>query len=147
MTDLEKVRQWLGTYPGVAAALEFEVDYFDVAPTSNSIAPGGLVEISRKEDILGNVTVENQYNFALYFVMLKAPGDDAGAKLNADLLLDLQRWVQEQSVRRLIPTFGDDPRSERVKAQNGAIIEASSEGVALYMVQLSIQFKKFYEVI
>ena len=146
MTDLERVRQWLGTYPGTAAALEFKVDYFDKAPDSHSIAPSGLVEVSRSEDILGNVTAENQYNFALYFVMAKDPGDDAGAKLNADLLLDLQRWVQEQSVRHLVPVFGDDPKSETIKAQNGAIIEASPEGVALYMVLLSINFIKHYEV-
>lgn len=147
MTDLERVRQWLGTYPGTAAALEFKVDYFDKAPDSLSIAPSGLVEISRSEDILGNVTVENQYNFALYFVMAKDPGDDDGAKFNADLLLDLQRWVQEQSVRHLVPVFGDEPKKEAVKAQNGAIIEASSRGVAIYMVLLSINFIKHYEVI
>lgn len=147
MTDLERVRQWLGEYPGAAAVLDFKVDYFDEAPTSNSIAPSGLVEVSRKEDILGNVTVENQYNFALYFAMFKAPRDDDGAKLNADLLLDLQMWVQEQSIRRLVPVFGDEPNRETIKAQNGAIIEASPEGVAVYMVQLSINFIKHYEVI
>ena len=78
---------------------------------------------------------------------LKSPGDDADATENADLLMDFQNWVQEQSVRRLVPVFGDDPKSETIKAQNGAIIEASPEGVALYMVQLSINFIKHYEVI
>ena len=147
MTDLEKVRTWLGTYPGIQAMLSLKVDYFDADPANGSIAPGGLVEISRTEDILGNVTVENQYNFALYFMLLKSPGDDADATENADLLMDFQSWVQEQSVRRLAPVFGDDPKRETVKAQNGAIIEASPEGVALYMVQLSINFIKHYEVI
>ena len=147
MTDLERVRQWLGAYPGTAAMLELKVDYFEPNPSNGSIAPGGLVEISRKEDILGNVTVENQYNFALYFLMCKSPGDDEGAKRNADLLMDFQTWVQGQSVRRLVPVFGDEPTKETVKAQNGTIIEASSEGVALYMVQLAINFIKHYEVI
>ncbi|MBQ7344572.1 MAG: hypothetical protein IJW45_00730 [Oscillospiraceae bacterium] len=147
MTDaLEKLRQWLQTYPRIAAMRSLKVDYFEPDPDNGSLAPTGLVEISRTEDILGNVTVENQYNFALYFVLAKAPGDDVGATANAKLLLDLQNWVQEQSIRHLVPVFGDDPRRETVKAQNGAIWEADGDGIARYMVQLSINFIKHYEV-
>ena len=61
--------------------------------------------------------------------------------------MGLQQWVQEQSVRKLAPTFGDEPATERILAQNGALYDASEEGTATYIVQLTINFKKFYEVI
>lgn len=142
MTDLEKVRQWLGTYPGIIPMKGLKVDYFSPNPDNGSIDPSGLVEVSRTENILGNVTVENQYNFALYFVLLKAPEDDVGATENADLIMDFQRWVQEQSVRHLVPTFGDEPTTERIQAQNGALYATDEEGTATYTVQLTINFKK-----
>lgn len=147
MTDLEKIKNWLNTYPPIRQLKGLRVDYYGEQPDNSSIAPAGLVEISRTEDILGNVTVENQYNFGIYYVLEKAPEDDPGATENAAWLMEFQRWVQEQSIRKLVPTFGDDPRSEVIKAQNGAIDYASPDGVAIYMVQLSINFKKIYEVI
>lgn len=146
MSDLEKIRQWLLTYPGIGRLQGLKVDYYSAQPDNGSIDPSGLIEISRKEDILGNTTVENQYNFALYFVLAKAPEDDEGAVENADWIMDFQRWVQEQSIRRLAPTFGDEPKSETIKAQNGKVEAADEEGTGIYMVQLSINFTKIYEV-
>ena len=43
-------------------------------------------------------------------------------------------------------TFGDDPDAETIKAQNGAVYAADEEGTAIYMVQLSINYIKHYEV-
>ena len=146
MSALEKIRNWLMTYPQIQRLQGLKVDYYSEQPDNSSIAPSGLVEISRSEDILGNITVRNQYNFSLYFVLAKAPGDDVGATENADWLLDFQEWVQEQSIRRQVPTFGDDPKSETIKAQNGANEYADREGTGVYTVLLSIEFTKKYEV-
>lgn len=146
MTDLEKIRNWLKGYPGAAPVRELKVDYYSPNPDNGSIDPSGLVEVSRTTDIMGGVTVENQYNFALYFVLLKSPDDDTGATDNAALLMDFQQWIQEQSLHRLAPVFGDDPDAETIKAQNGALFAANEEGVAIYTVQLSINFIKYYEV-
>lgn len=146
MTALEKIREWLASYPGFDILSAFQVDYTDQIPANGGIFPSGLVEVSRTEDILGNVTVVNQYNFGLYYVLEKAPGDDAGAELNAGWIMDFQEWVQEQSARGLAPRFGDEGR-EIIRAQNGVLYEADEEGTATYMVQLSVQFKKNYEVI
>lgn len=129
MTDLARIRNWIETYPRITTALGLRVDYYDYKPENSSIAPSGLQVISRKEDIVGNIIVENQYNFALYFAFPKAPGDDAGATQNAEWLLDFQRWVQEQSIRRLAPAFGDDPKKETIKAENGEIIDADPDGI------------------
>lgn len=145
MSALRKIREWLNAYPGIDKTQDLNVDYYSTQLDNSSIAPSGLVEVSRSEDILGNVTVENQYNFKLFFVFPKAPGDDASSTENADWLLDFQEWVQEQSVKRLVPTFGDDPKRETIKAQNGTNEYADIEGTGIYTVLLSINFIKTYK--
>lgn len=142
MNALEKLTSWLSTYPGYNILEVFRVDYTDQIPANGGVFPSGLVEVARVTDILGNVTIRNQYNFGLYYVFEKAPGDDAGAKENADWIMDFQEWVQEQSACGAAPVFGDDPRFETIQAQNGVMYETQDEGLATYMVQLSVQFIK-----
>ena len=145
MSAIDKIRDWLAAFPDYHKLSGFNVDYTNKIPNNGGIFPSGLVEISRSADIMGNVTVENQYNFGLYYVFTKAPGDDAGAAVNADWVMDFQNWVQEQSIRRLAPTFGDDPDTERIQAQNGVLYAADEEGTATYMVQLSVNYTRFYK--
>ena len=147
-TDLERLRVWLATYPGYDILDNMLVDYINEIPGAASLMPAGLAEISRTEDILGNVTVRNQYNFGLYLALEKSPGDDIASAYNAGWVLDFQRWVQAQSATRAAPTFGNiDQRRETIKAQNGALLDTGKEGVAVYVVQLSAEFSTFYEVI
>lgn len=146
MTALEKIQDFVKSYPGSDIFRDFHVDYTDQIPFNGGVFPSGLVEVSRKQDILGNTTVTNQYNFGLYYVFEKSPGDDVGAEVNANWVMDFQEWVQEQSVLCAAPIFGDEPRSETITAQNGVLYDADEEGTAMYMVQLSVQFIKKYEV-
>ena len=146
MSALDKIRNWLMTYPKIGHIQGLNVDYYSEKPDNSSIAPSGLVEISRKEDVLGNVTVQNQYNFSLYFVLAKAMDDDVGATENADWLIEFQEWVQEQSILRKVPSFGDEPKSETIKAQNGTNDGVSQDGTTgLYTVLLSVNFTKIYK--
>lgn len=146
MTALEKVQDWLETFPKADSLSGFHVDYTDKIPGNGGIMPDGLVEVSRKRDITGCVTVTNQYNFGLYYIFEKAAGDDIGAEENADWIVDLQEWVQEQSATGAAPVFGDDRSRERISAQNGTMLETDDGGTAVYVVQLSVQFvKKFKE--
>lgn len=148
MSDLERLRAWLQTYPGAEQLSGMHVDYTDALPGCFGVFPAGLVEIARTEDLIGNITVQNQYNFALYVEFTKAPGDDAGAQVNADWVMGFQHWVQTQSVQHLAPTFGNvDLRRETISAQNGTLYEADAEGLAMYAVQVAAQFKTYYEVI
>lgn len=144
MTALEKITDFIKSYPGADILRDFQIDYTDQIPANGGIFPSGLVEISRKADICGNVTVTNQYNFGLYYVFEKAPGDGEGAAINADWLMDFQEWVQEQSVLGLTPKFGDRLSQETITAQNGVLYGAEAEGLATYMVQLSVQFIKYF---
>ena len=146
MTALDKLRNWIKTFPGYDILADFQVDYTDqMTANSGGIFPSGLVEVGRSADIMGTVTVTNQYNFGLYYTFLKAPGDDVGATVNADWVMDFQEWVQAQSITGKAPIFGDRPKSERIIAQNGTLYEFDKEGVALYAVQLSVQFVKIFE--
>ena len=141
--NLTKLRNWIKTFPGFDILSAFRVDYTDQIPANGGVFPAGLVEISRKEDIVGNVTVTNQLNFGLYYVFTRAAGDDIGAQINADWIADFQLWVQEQDIRGLAPSYG---RRQRIKAENGALYATGDEGAATYMVQLSIQYDmEFYE--
>lgn len=146
MTALEKIREWIKTYPGCSQLRELSVDYTEAAPANGGVNPTGLMEVSRQRDILGNVTATNQYNFTLYFVFAKAPGDDVGAEENAQWLMDFQDWVQSQSITGKAPVFGDAFQQEAIKAQNGSLFTGDSEGTAVYSAQLSVQFIKRYEV-
>mgnify|MGYP007107307463 FL=1 len=146
MTPLDKIRTWLETFEAFDILSSFKVDFTDQVPANGGIFPSGLVEVDRRQDIFGQVTVTNQYNFGLYYVFEKAPGDDAGAVINADWVMDFQEWVQAQSIIGAAPLFGDDPTREKVMAQNGVLYEATEEGTATYMVQLSVQFIKKFEV-
>lgn len=145
MSALTKIRNWLKTFPGNDALRSMTVDYLPADPGTGSVAPSGVVEVSRREDILGNITVNNQYNFVLYYNFAKAPGDDEGSTDNSDWIMALQEWVQAQSIAGSAPVFGDDPKEERIQAQNGSVLGATEEGTAVYMVQLSVNFIKTYK--
>ena len=146
MTTLEIVRDWIATFSEYDILSKFQFDYTDQIPANGGIFPAGLVEISRKKDIVGNTTVENQLNFGIYTVFEKDPDDEAGAKINAEWVMKFQEWVQEQSVLGLAPAFGDVPNRVVIKAENGVLYEAQDEGVATYMVQLSINYINKFEV-
>ena len=138
MTALEKMRAFVASYPDHDILARLDVDYTDKVPNAAGLFPSGLVEVSRTRDILGDVTVENQLNFALYTTLEKfEDGTD-----NAEWQLAFQEWVQEQSALGLAPTFGDDLRTERIQAQNGQLYSADEEGTALYAIQISVNYTK-----
>lgn len=146
MTALEKIREFVSSYPNANILQRFTVDYTDRIPVNNGgIFPSGLVEISRKMNIVGDTTVTNQYNFGLYYVLEKAPKDDEGATINAEWVMDFQEWVQEQSIMGKAPIFGDVPSKEKITAQNGILYDANDEGLGIYMIQLAVTYQKIFE--
>lgn len=147
MSDLDRIKDWLCTYSDYQRLQGLTVDYPSPKPETGNIAPSGLVEVSRTEDVWGNVTAQNQYVFGIYFVLTKPSADDTAATENAAWVLNFQQWVQEQSVRRLAPTFGDEPETERVSAHSGVLYAENDNGTATYRVLLTANFKKIYEVI
>lgn len=142
---LKQMREFIKEYPGADILSQLDIDYTDAIPNCAGLFPSGLVEVNRTTYINGDVSVLNQCNFALYTVFEKAPNEDEGATINADWLMDFQKWVQKQSVLGKAPTFGDEPRNEKIVAQNGAIYSADEEGTAVYAIQISVTFINNYE--
>lgn len=146
MTDLEKLREWIKTFPGYEKLQALYIDYTQPAPSSGGLCPQGLTVLSGARDILGNLTVENRYTFGLYCVFEKAPGDDEAAAANGEWLLSFQSWVQEQSALGLAPAFGEEPARERLQASGGRLFAADQEGTAIYQVILTADFVKRYSL-
>lgn len=144
MTALQTVKNWIAEYPNYKDLAQFEVDYTDQLPANGGLFPAGVSEIRRMRDILGNVTIEKQLNFAIYFVFTKAPGDDTGATVNQDWVTDFQDWVESESISGKAPTFGDIPHKEKIIASNGILYEATDEGIGVYTVNLQITYQKRY---
>ena len=144
MTPLETMRAFVASYPDADILSALAIDYTDQVPDMGGIFPQGIQEVARQTDILGNATVTNQLNFALYIVLTKAPEDDVGATYNAEWQLGFQEWVQAQSVTHQAPTFGDVPYMEQIAAQNGEIYSTPTEGVAIYAIQISVLYQKKY---
>lgn len=140
MTDLEKLRNWLETFPGFAELQSVQVDLADRTEDSAGVFPGGLSELRRRTDIFGRVTVENRYSFGIWLSLKKAAEDPDISRRNAEWLLELQSFVQEQSARGLVPVFGD--RTLRIQARKGALRETDLGGRGLYKVDLTVDFVK-----
>jgi len=140
MTALDTMREFVQSYPDYDILSRLDIDYTDKVPNSGGLFPSGMVEVSRRSDLLGNVTVTNQLNFALYTTLEKWEG----SLDNAEWQLGFQQWVQAQSALGLAPTFGDEPRTETITAQNGQLYSADEEGIALYVVQINVTFTKYY---
>lgn len=135
MTELEKVSQWLQTFPEWTGSLT--VDYADAVPGNTGLYPKGMTELSRREDVLGNVRVRCQYAFCLRRVA--APDIE-----NAQWLLSLQQWVQQQAIRGLAPVFGDEPHEERIRAFDGKLQQRAQVGSEHYTVMLTVEFTKIF---
>ena len=135
MTELEMLTNWLKTYPGWEGTLA--VDVTDYVPGGSGIYPKGLQELSRREDVLGGMKIRYSCTFTLKRAAV------AGEE-NARWLLCFQNWVAEQDMRGLAPKFGDDPKSERLRAFEGKLENHTQVGSSLYTVQLSAEFTKIY---
>ena len=139
MTNLTKLRNWLQNFPGWDDSWELHTDYLDAKPGNSGLYPLGGEEISRREDVLGNVTVQCRYRFYLFRMT-----QQSDPLANAQWLLEFQEWVRQQSATGAAPQFGDDPKQERLRAEKGKLSEVSQTGTGTYVVTLTAEFIKQY---
>lgn len=136
MTELEALTAWLKTYHGWAGNLL--VDVTDAVPGASGLYPKGLQELSRREDVLGNLVIRFRWSFQLHRVAGVNP------KADAAWLMDFQRWVAQQSLMGRCPVFGDDPKTEQMRAGEGKLTSRSAGGSTGYTVLLTVDFTKIY---
>ena len=134
---LETITGWLRTFPGWEGDLQ--LDDMDVLPGSNGLYPRGMTELSRREDVLGNLQIRYSWGFLLRRT-------DADREAAARWLLQLQDWIARQDALGLTPQFGDEPATQRIRAFDGRLHSRQQVGTALYTVGLTVEFTKNYEV-
>ncbi len=132
MEELELLRQWLLSYPGWGA-MPLHIDTLDHQPENAGLYPAGEELLQQKENLLGGVTQRLRQKFQLRRMVWAgeaAPG----------WLLELQRWVQEQSALGRVPALGEDCT---LRAENGKCAEAD-KGTAVYTLTLTAEFTRTY---
>ena len=134
MDILDKIRQWLLTFPQWEEGRLLYIDHTDGVPGNAGLFPAGMEEIRRSEDVLGNVKLRCRYNFALYRV-----GVAPQLEVDARWLMDFTHWVQSQSAAGLAPKLGEDTRWS---AQQGRLRQVKSPGTGLYAIVLSAECTK-----
>ena len=116
------------------------------APGTGGLWPQGITVLTRKEDVLGGVTLRCRAEFVLRLCLPLAPGDDAGALANAGRLLTLEGWVAAQSAAHTLPVFGDGlPQGETLRAENGKLERVDATGTARYTLRLRAEFTEIYK--
>lgn len=149
MTDLEKMREWIKTFVdrrGNSIPDIFQIDFTNEIPQNASLFPDGMMELSRSKDMGGNVTVSNTYNFGLYVILAKPADVDEISTNNAEMVMELQQWGQEQSIMQMAPKFGNiQEYNEVIKINNGKFFGDKENGAGVYMVPITVQFKKYYK--
>lgn len=136
MTPLEQLRQWLVTFPQWNEG-ELTVDHTEAQPCNSGLFVQGMEELERKQDITGNIRVRNRCSFSLHRV--------AGADMqeNARWLLQLQQWIQQQSLLGIAPSVGQD---QIIRAEKGSLSRTDPGGAAEYKVNITVDFTQVHEV-
>lgn len=139
MSELEKLKNWLLTFPGMEGCT-VHVDSLPHTPGSVGLFCQGVEQLGESQDILGNRQVLCRSRFVLRRVSSQ-PAEEA-----AQWALALEGWVREQSALRLAPRFGCDPSREQLRAEKGRLEKTSQTGTDTYQVLLTAQFLRKYEV-
>ena len=128
MEYLEKMRAFLQGFPLWQG--EAKTDCAGPKTGSMGLFPLGVTQLSRREDVLGRVVKRYKAEFLLRRCSHREEG--------AGWLLELQKWVMEQEC----PIFGDEPHTEKIRAEKGKLVSASQSGMATYEVKLTVEFTK-----
>lgn len=140
MEILKKLRAWLRTYPKWDAGGLTYIDFTDGMPGNTALYPQGMEEMSRIQDVTGNIRVVCRWNFLLVRIGLL---HDDGAT-DAEWMLEFQQWVQQQSALGLTPVFGEEPELENISVRKGRQQKVNESGTVSYSAELSVTFVKHY---
>ena len=139
MTAIEKMQTWLMQFPQWNRQ-NLPIDFNDGIPEHCGLYCKGLEERSRKTDVLGNAVVYCRLRFAF-----SRTADNSWDNIeNARWLLCLQEWIREQNELGLSPEFGDVPKQERIRAENGRLLDTRQAGTARYTVDITVDYIKLY---
>ena len=120
MEILEKLRQFLLGFPSLT---DLSADFTQDGPGNSGLFSGGLTEVERRRDWLGNTYVTCECLFTLYKRL--EPGQDS-----AQWLLDFQDWLAE--------------RTDAVQVRKAKTQETSRLHCGLCTLTLAVRLQKDY---
>ena len=126
MDLIEILKGWLMGFPGWEGGLD--IDATGEKPGSCGLFPLGAQELSRREDVLGNVRRRLRCAFALRRVALHGPEA-------AEYLLELCRWIGEQPP----PKIGENTR---IRGEKGTMVKLCQTGTATYEMKIILEYDK-----
>ena len=142
---LPALRDFLAGAPALAE-ISLRVEDAGPAPGTGGLWPRGVTVLTRKEDVLGGVTLRCRAEFLLRLCLPLPPGDDRQALRNAGRLLALQGWVARQSAAHALPRFGDGlPEGETLRAEEGRLEKADAAATARYTLRLLAEYTEIYK--
>ena len=139
-THIEKMRDFIKTCPFIDEFTNgIKIDW--TKPGTFGLMPMGQSTINRYEDILGNVILYKQYNFALYATQFTI--EDLIRIETIGFLDRFTDWIENESIQGRAPTFGDNPDEEEISAQNGMLYQLYDDGkTGRYQLQIAVKFEK-----
>lgn len=142
---LPALRDFLAGAPALSD-LTLRVEDAGPAPGTGGLWPRGVTVLTRKENLLGGVSLRCRAEFLLRLCLPLPPGDDARAVCNAGRLLALQSWVAAKSAAHALPAFGSGlPEGETLRAQDGRLETADAGGTARYTIRLLAEYTEVYK--
>lgn len=142
---LPALRDFLAGAPALSD-LTLRVEDAGPAPGTGGLWPRGVTVLTRRENLLGGVSLRCRAEFLLRLCLPLPPGDDARAVRNAGRLLALQSWVAAKSAAHALPAFGSGlPEGETLRAQDGRLETADAGGTARYTIRLLAEYTEVYK--
>lgn len=142
---LPALRDFLAGAPALAD-LTLRVENAGPAPGTGGLWPRGVTVLTRKENLLGGVSLRCRAEFLLRLCLPLPPGDDARAVKNAGRLLALESWVAARSAAHALPAFGNGlPEGETLRAEDGRLETADAGGTARYTLRLLAEYTEVYK--
>ena len=124
MEQLEILKNFLAGFDGLSPA----IDMTSPEPGSCGLFPQGTEEISRREDVLGNVTCRLRQTYLLRRV-------DIRGEMGASFMLRLCQWAQDQPA----PELGENTR---IRWEKGRLVSVSQTGTATYEMKIITEYDK-----
>lgn len=131
---LDKIREWLATYPGWQKGITLFVDYLGCVPGCAALYPQGVEVLERREDVLGGVRTRNRLRCMVYRVAAQEEDFEKDARWTEGFCT----WVRQQSDAGLAPRLGDG--KEWIQAKNGRLVRVPSAGTGVYGVELVAEY-------
>jgi len=140
---INELRDFIITFPrwanySITPPQNIALDKFDTdrTPRLSLVMTGNNITANGEKFFIdGSAAITRQADFSLN-LSIGAGGSSARAAVN-EFLFDFTGWLDESSVARRVPAFGDEAEAERTWASGGGFLGDAVEGrTSVYKINL-----------